>query len=169
MIVDEKIMRISLKPIHRGLYFELARKADKRQNVYFSYKDAMKLFSHHRYSKYIKTLEDSGLILKEYKYFKTKDGIIGRRNRFKILLFNPIDIPDEVFNKIGNLTLKEKGILLTLYLLKSNDGYVFTTIAELTALFDLSYGTLSAFVRVLEEIGFIKRDKFRLKIYQRYS
>ncbi|WP_457641289.1 hypothetical protein [Persephonella sp.] len=164
MVVDKLITKLTLRPSDRGLYFLFAEKADKNESLHFRYEEAKDFMSIETFIKAIRRLENTGLIGKEYRYFRLKDGTTARINKFHIHIYDPLEIPDRILKKTKDLNLKEKGILYTLYLLKSEDGYIFSTVKDLAVLFDTSYPTLSLYIRVLEEFGFIRREKFRLKV-----
>ena len=164
MVVDKMITSLQIKPLHRGVYFLMAEKADKSGALFLQYDKVKNLLSKNAYAKAIETLELNGLISRKYKYFKLKDGNLSKINQFQLNIYNPLEIPFEILEKTKHLNLKEKGILYSLYLIKSEDNYVFSTVRNLSNLFKVSYPTFSLYIRVLEELGLIKREKFRLEI-----
>ncbi len=166
MVVDKNIINLELTPLVRGVYFLMAEKTDRNGILFLQYDKVKNLISKDAYAKAIKELELSGLINKKYKYFKLKSGNISKINQFHLNIYNPVEIPFEMVKKTKHLNLKEKGILYTLYLMKSKDNYIFSTIRELSNKFNTSYPTFSLYIRLLEELGFIKREKFRLEILE---
>ena len=167
LTVDRTIIEASLKPTARGLYFYIASIADNLGYATLPYKISEKILTRNYFVKYIQKLEILSLIKKEYKYFKTRDGIIARKNRYKLLIERPIEIPEFALRLADekDLTLKERGMYFTLCLMANKYGEIHGFVKDFSSFFDMHPNYVSINLRVLENLDLITRENGRIIIH----
>ena len=109
----------------------------------------------------VKVLEENHYLSKSYIYYRVENAL-GRKLKLKALCFTPAHLPKWIIFD-NRLSPEEKGLLLTLHYLATPEGKVFYYRSQIIREFfgrDPSAPVLKRAFRLLEEKGYIKRERF---------
>jgi len=161
MIVDESIVYLPIKPAVKGIYYTLASKADRQGNVILP----VRKFNANAITviKYIKDLERMDLLEKNQMIVKDNN-LIKKINKYKLKITKPEKIPFEVYKKVETLSLTDKGIFLSLYLMSSDEGYIYSSVKELSQYFACVYATLITHINKLQEVDLLEKERGIIKL-----
>lgn len=162
MIIEKEIAYLPIKPAVKGLYYTLSSKADKFGYIVATYNTFGKI-DNSTFSKYIGELIMMDFIEKETLKRKGKKGFY-RINRYRLKINNSLEVPFDVYKKVEKLSFVSKGVFISLYVMASDEGYVYKTVKELQEHFSYSYESLWREVNRLYELKLIDKYKGLIKI-----
>jgi len=164
MVVEEEVVFSPTKPAIKGTYYTLASKADRLGNVIFPLSNFGTNTA--TITEYIKSLIRMDFIEKRQIIIK-KDGSIRKLNKYTLKIKNPIEIPFKVYKQVENLSLTDKGLFLSLYAMASDEGYIYSSLKEVSDFFSVSYRTFLTHLNKLQELNLIEKERGVIKVLVR--